>query len=211
MTTYTYDPAGNQLTLENPNGVTATNTYTPLDQLATTSYSDGTHEVTYTYDANGNRTAMTDASGTSTYTYDPFDELTSSENGAGKTTDLRLRRAGDKTSITYPLGAGATWATTDTVTYGYDAAGLMTSMTDFNGNTSAIANTADGLASALSLGSSGDTRVDQLRSQRRAFVDHVGRRVDPSRVRLLGRPIGRHRFGDRHAVLELALAGRLHL
>ena len=35
VTTYTYDPAGNQLTSENPDGVTATDTYTPLDQLAT--------------------------------------------------------------------------------------------------------------------------------------------------------------------------------
>ena len=67
MTTYTYDPAGNQLTSEDPNGVTATNTYTPLDQVATVSYSDSTHDVSYTYDADGNRTAMTDASGTSSY------------------------------------------------------------------------------------------------------------------------------------------------
>ena len=75
VTTTTYDPAGNVLSVENPDGVTATNTYTPLDQVSGTSYSDSTHSVSYTYDADGNRTAMTDASGTSSYSYDPFGEL----------------------------------------------------------------------------------------------------------------------------------------
>ena len=95
MTTYTYDPAGNQLTTEDPNGVTATDTYTPLDQVATVSYSDSTPDVSYTYDADGNRTAMTDASGTSSYTYDPFGELTSRRPTApAKTVVLQLRRPG---------------------------------------------------------------------------------------------------------------------
>ncbi len=66
VTTYTYDPDGNQLTSENPDGVTATDTYTPLDQVATVSYSDSTPGVTYSYDADGNRTSMTDGSGTTT-------------------------------------------------------------------------------------------------------------------------------------------------
>jgi len=157
VTTYTYDPAGNQLTSENPDGVTATDTYTPLDQLATVSYSDSTHDVSYTYDADENRTAMTDASGTSSYSYNPFGELSSAENGASQSVSYSHDASGDTTAVTYPLGAGATWANTDTVTYGYDAASELTSVTDFNGNTSVLSNTADGLPSALSLGSSGDT------------------------------------------------------
>jgi RHS repeat-associated protein len=157
VTTYSYDPVGNRLTAENPDSVTATNTYTPLDQLATVSYSDSTHSVSDTYDADGERTAMTDASGTSSYSYDPFGELTSSENGASKTVAYTYDSLGDTTSMTYPLGAGATWANTDTVTYGYDPASEPTSVTDFNGNTSVITNTADGLPSALALGASGDT------------------------------------------------------
>ncbi|MGC1239751.1 MAG: RHS repeat-associated core domain-containing protein, partial [Acidimicrobiales bacterium] len=64
---------------------------------------------------------------------------------------------GDVTGITYPLGAGATWASTDTVDYTYNHADEMTSVADFNGNTSDVTNTADGLPSALTLGSSGDT------------------------------------------------------
>ena len=137
--------------------MTATNTYTPLDQVSGTSYSDSTHSVSYTYDADGNRTAMTDASGTSSYSYDPFGELTSTENGASKTVSYGYDALGDTTSITYPLGSGASWASTDTVNYGYDAASELTSVTDFNGNTSNVTNSADGLPTAISLGGSGDT------------------------------------------------------
>jgi hypothetical protein len=39
----------------------------------------------------------------------------------------------------------------------YDAASQLASVTDFNGNTSGVTNTADGLPSSLTLGGSGDT------------------------------------------------------
>jgi RHS repeat-associated protein len=157
ITTYGYDLAGNQLTLVNPNGVTTTSTYSTLSQLASVSYSDGTHSVQYTYDADGNMTGMVDASGTTTNVYDPFDELTSATNGAGALTSYSYDVDGDNTGITYPLGSGATWATTDTVAYAYDHADQMASVTDFNGHTSSYTTTADGLPSALTLGASGDT------------------------------------------------------
>jgi RHS repeat-associated protein/uncharacterized repeat protein (TIGR02059 family) len=154
----TYDPAGNPLTSEDPNGVTTTNTYTPLNQLASVSYSGSSaHSVSYGYDANGNRASMTDASGSSTYGYNPFNELTSSQNGASQALTYSYNNDGETTGITYPLGAGASWATSDTVGYGYDDAGELNSITDFNGNTIAIGNTADGLPNSASLGSSGDT------------------------------------------------------
>jgi YD repeat-containing protein len=80
---YSYDPAGNLLTSDVPNGVTTTNTYSPLDQLLTVSYSDSTPFVTYAYDANGNRVSMVEGTGTSSYGYDVFDGLTTDKNGAG--------------------------------------------------------------------------------------------------------------------------------
>ena len=157
-TTYTYDPDGNVLTSVDPNAVTTTNTYTPLDQLATVSYSgSAAHSVSYTYDANGNKVAMSDASGSSSYNYDPFSELTSVTNGAGKTVSYTYDALGDQTSVTYPLGSGATWASSQTVADGYDEAGNLTSVSDFDGNASPITNTADGLPSSVALGGSGTT------------------------------------------------------
>ena len=56
-TTSTYDSADNTLTSTDPNGVTTTWSYTPLNQVATVSYSGSSaHAVTYTYDASGNKT-----------------------------------------------------------------------------------------------------------------------------------------------------------
>lgn len=157
-TTTTYDPAGNVLTSTDPNGVTTTATYTPLDQLASVSYSGSSaHGVTYAYDANGNQTEMVDATGTSTSTYNAFGELSSAQNGDGKTVSYTYDAAGNETGVTYPLGSGATWASSDTISYGYNDASQLTSVTDFNGTTSNVTNNVDGLPTALSLGSSGDT------------------------------------------------------
>ena len=154
---YTYDPAGNLLTSEDPNAVTTTNTYTPLDQLATVSYSSASaNPVSYSYDANGNRVSMTDGSGLSSYTYDPFNELTSYENGAGNTVSYAYDADGNTTDITYPLGT-TTWAGLNNVSYAYDNADELNSLTDFNGNTISIDNTADGLPYSETLGSTGDT------------------------------------------------------
>jgi RHS repeat-associated protein len=100
---------------------------------------------------------MSDASGNSSYQYDPFNELISSENGAGQALAFTYNGDGQTSAITYPLGAGASWATSDTVSYGYDDAGELNAITDFNGNTITLGNTADGLPNSLSLGSSGDT------------------------------------------------------
>jgi RHS repeat-associated protein len=159
-TTSTYDPAGNMTAVTDPDGITTTYTYTPLNLTATASYSGSSaHSVTYTYDADRNQTGMTDGSGTSSSSYDPFGELTSATNGAGQTVTYGYDADGDNTSIGYPLPAAATWATSDSVSYGYDDADQLTSATDFNGNKIAITSTADGLPSAETLGSTGDSII----------------------------------------------------
>ena len=157
-TSQTYDAAGNKLTSTDPNGVTTTWTYTPTNRPATESYSGSSaHPVSYGYDADGNRTSMTDATGSSNALYDPFGELTSSTNGAGQTTGYGYNADEKVTSITYPLPLGATWATSDTVTYTVDNADNRISATDFNGNRMSIGRTADGPPNSLTLGTSGDT------------------------------------------------------
>jgi RHS repeat-associated protein len=157
-TTASYDPAGNMLTHTDPDGVITTVTYTPLNLSATVSYSGSSaHSVSYAYDANGNRTGMTDATGSPSYIWDPFGELMSSTSGAGNTVSYTYNADGSTTGITYPLPASATWAATDTVSYGYNNADLRTSATDFNGNQITITPNADGQPATLALGSTGDT------------------------------------------------------
>jgi RHS repeat-associated protein len=156
-TTWTYDPAGNERTTTDPAGVTTTYTYTPAGLPSTVSYSGSSaHSVSYSYDADGNLTGMTDASGTTASSYDPFGELTSATNGAGQTTGYSYNPDGAVTSITYPLPASATWATSQEVTYGYDNASRLTSVTDFTGSKIGISDTPDGLLASATLGSSGD-------------------------------------------------------
>ena len=158
VTSYAYDAAGNQVSLTEPDGVVVTSAYSPLNKVTSISYSGSSaHSVDYSYDANGAPTGMVDASGTSSYTYDPFGELTAQTNGAGKTIDYAYNSLGEQTSITYPLGSGATWATSDAVSYSYDPAGRLTSLSDFAGNTVPITYTQDGLPATESLGTTGDT------------------------------------------------------
>jgi len=157
-TTATYDAAGNTLTRTDPNGVITTWTYTPLNLAATASYSGSSaHSASYSYDANRQKTAMTDATGSSSYIWDPFGELTSAANGAGKTVGYSYDADGDTTGVTYPLPGSATWATTATVAYGYNHADMLTSVTDFNNHQITITPNADSLSASVALGATGDT------------------------------------------------------
>jgi RHS repeat-associated protein len=156
-TTGTFDAAGNMLTRTDPNGVKTTWTYTPANLAATASYSGSSaHSVTYTYDANGQKTAMTDATGSSAYVWDPFAEQSSAQNGAGQTTTYAYDADGNTTGITYPLPGTATWAATRTVVYGYNNADVLNSVTDFNNHQITITPNADSLPATVALGSTGD-------------------------------------------------------
>ncbi len=100
-----------------------------------------TPPVTFAYDANGNRTAMTDGSGTETYAYDALDRLTSVTRG----TDVfsyAYDVASNLTSRTHPDGTVTTYAYDDdgrpvsatsgasATAYTYDPAGnLLTTAT----------------------------------------------------------------------------------
>jgi RHS repeat-associated protein len=146
-TTSSYDPAGNLVTTNDPSGRLTTDVHDADGELTSISYSDGkSHNVSYTYDADGRRTSMTDGTGTTTYAYDEFGELTASTDGDGATVRYAYNPDGLTTLITYPNG--------EDVSQNYDAAGLETSLNDGLGHTSTFSYDADGNLTKTTLGSS---------------------------------------------------------
>jgi RHS repeat-associated protein len=134
-TTYGYDALGNQTTKQDPGGncgttpkvACSTYAYDAASRLTGITYSDGTtpNVTNVTYDADGQRTAMTDGTGTSSCVWDDLHRLTSSTNGNGKTVGYGYNLRGDLTSIIYPGSTG-------TVTRGYDDAGRLHTVTDWS-------------------------------------------------------------------------------
>ncbi len=130
-TQYTFDGVGNLLTIQNPKDASASLTmgYDQDDQLKTITYSDGqTPNVTYAYDADGQRRQMIDGTGTSTYTMDSLHRLTQNTNGAGAQVQYSYDLLGHVTSLVYPGGISV-------VTRTYDDVGRLASLTDWLRNT----------------------------------------------------------------------------
>ena len=92
--------------------------------------------VSYTYDADGNRRSMTDGTGTTSYSYDGFERLQSTTNGAGSMVGYGYDQDSDKTAIQYG-SAGM-------VTRSYNADDQLSQVTDWNGNSTSFAYDANG-------------------------------------------------------------------
>jgi RHS repeat-associated protein len=151
--TYGYDAAGNRTTTVDARANAAGNaalgtmaaTYDRAGRLVAIDYSDTTPDVTFAYDGAGNRTAMTDGSGTETRTYDAADRLTGVTRGPGSAFAYAYDAAGRVTSRTYPDGSVTAFAYDDdgqlatvaapegTTSYGYDRAGRLSVTTLPNG------------------------------------------------------------------------------
>jgi len=140
---HTYDAAGNLTTRTDSRGVLTTNTYDVLNRLTSTVYSKtGMTTQTYgwAYDqtgagyANGvgRLTSTTHPSGSTRYSYDPQGRLVTDTQG-----------------VSAAAGANGTPIST-TVSYGYDAAGHLTSLVYPSGRKLIVTYT-DGQPSAMSL------------------------------------------------------------
>lgn len=145
VASYTYDLDGDQLSDTAPSGQVTTNKYDPNGQLTSITYSDSsTPGVTYSYDDDGNRTKMTDGTGSTSYSYDSDGSLTSVTNGAGAKVKYAYDDSENLTSLTYPNGQA--------VTYAYDAAGQMSSVTDWASHTTTFTYNPDGALTETTLG-----------------------------------------------------------
>jgi len=132
-----YDDAGNLAKLTDPLKRSATYRYDAVNHLIEVSYSDGkTHADTYEYNKDGDRTKMTDGSGTTTYEYDELDRLTETKNGHGDTVGYEYDLANEQTKITYP--------NTKAVTREYDNAGRLKKVTDWSEHATKFAYDVDG-------------------------------------------------------------------
>jgi RHS repeat-associated protein len=139
---YGYDANGNQTTVTMPGGGVATSTYDATNRLTQTSYSGGaaTPTVTYSYDADGNRTRMVDGAGTITYSYDNLNRLTGTARGTntfaygyGPAGELLSRRYPDGTTTSYGYDGDLRLITANSgatvLAYSYDPAGELVQMT----------------------------------------------------------------------------------
>jgi RHS repeat-associated protein len=138
VTTFAYDAAGNLLSQQAPGGncaavpatSCATRTYDAGNQLTSITYSDGStpNVSAIGYDADGQRLAMTDGTGSSSWSWDSLHRLTSYSNGNGDQIQYQYNLRSLITQITYP-GNHA-------VIRGYDDASRWTSVQDWLGNSS---------------------------------------------------------------------------
>ncbi len=148
LTTYnSYDAAGNLLQATNANNIVINYTYDPLNRLTEIQYPDNSQNITYSYDGSsytandqapvshapiGQRTGMSDSTGTMSWFYNTHGELIqTSQTLAGGSTFITSHRyqaqSGLHTSTTYPGG--------QVLHYQYDSQGRVIQIdSDNNGN-----------------------------------------------------------------------------
>jgi RHS repeat-associated protein len=136
VTTYVFDPFGNLLSKQSPSGncgaTPATGctkfNYDGGNQLTSVTYSDGVTPNVYgiSYDADGQRTRLTDGTGSSSWSWDSLNRMVSYVNGAGAEVRWAYNLRNLNTAITYPGSLS--------VSRGYDTVGRWTSVQDWNTN-----------------------------------------------------------------------------
>jgi RHS repeat-associated protein len=128
---YTYDAAGNELSRTDAKGQTMTFAYDSLSRPTSKSYPDGT-AIAWTYDETnhgagiGRLTSLTDLQGSESYTYDAMGRATTTTKcvaGSCVTGSESFDAAGRLASDTYPDN--------EVVSYGYDAAGRLSSVSNY--------------------------------------------------------------------------------
>jgi RHS repeat-associated protein len=122
-----YDEAGNLVKLTDPEKRTTTYTYDPANRLTEISYSSGKPAtIKCEYNKDGDRTKVTDGTGTTKYEYDQLDRMTESENGHKEIVKYEYNLGNQQTKITYP--------NTKATERAYDKDGRLEKVTDWSSN-----------------------------------------------------------------------------
>lgn len=185
LTSYTYDADGNLKTTVDPLNQTTTNVYDGLNRLTSVTYTDGTPNVSYLYDANGNRTSMQDGTGTTSYTLDELDRLLSVTSPGPKVVGYRYDLDGNETKVIYPDSTAVTyafdkasqlqslsdWASRQT-SYQYNPDGSLKQATNFNGTTASYS-----YDNALRLTQMLNAKGSATISQHTYTLDNLGNRT----------------------------------
>ncbi|HSX09002.1 MAG TPA: PA14 domain-containing protein [Candidatus Saccharimonadales bacterium] len=109
--TWTRNSLGNILTQKDANNNVINFTYDSLGRL-TKQTDPNNSSVSYTYDANGNMLTSTEGAGTTTYTYDKEDRLKTTTDPDNSVNQYAYNTSGSLSSVTDALN--------NTTTYGYD-------------------------------------------------------------------------------------------
>ncbi|MDX6500784.1 MAG: hypothetical protein QOG23_4044 [Blastocatellia bacterium] len=138
VSSYTKDVLGRLATVEELNwdqSVYATTMYTYNARDKITQLNQAGQTRSFVYDAYGRlQTRTTPEQGATTYSYFDDDAVQTVTDARGATTTFAYNNRYLPTSITYGVPAGV--AATTNVSFGYDAAGNRTSMTDGPGSVS---------------------------------------------------------------------------
>ncbi len=146
VTTYVYDKAGKLKTKTDRKGDVINYSYTPDNVLQTITYPDNS-TVSFTNDELDRTTSMTDSLGTTTYLYDDANRTVTVIDPHGFVVVYKNDEAGRLKELTYPGSKKVIYGydllnrmetvrldwLNQTATYHYDAAGRLTSLTNFNG------------------------------------------------------------------------------
>ncbi len=158
-----YDAAGNLTKLERPRQTHHDLQIRPGQPAHRSQLLDGKPAtVKYEYDKDGDRTKMTDGTGTTKYTYDQLDRLTESENGHKEVSKYEYDLANEQTKITYP--------NTKSVTRAFDKAGRLEKVTDWSANVTKFTYNPDSQP-ATTLFPTRNHKRRQIRLQRRGPDD----------------------------------------
>lgn len=117
----TFNNRGLLASVKHPSGNTATLTYDPKNRL--TNHTDNVGTILYGYDANNNRTNVSEAGWANSWTFDAYDRVSSYRDADGNLIQYRMDANGNLTNLTYPGGR--------TVSYSFDSLNRLTNVTDW--------------------------------------------------------------------------------